>query len=229
MNPTVFSDNIASFHLSGPDITDLLHRVSTVNVKGMELSHPHPALFCAANGKIISFFLLTKISSTQYTVTLDVGLGRWNEQAFLNTLERYTFSEKYQLTPNADLMRTQNIPTALERIQNFWSAIDFEIPGSEMVAPLDLNLRSAISDQKGCFPGQEIIEKIISIGNPPFRLVRVEWTDTVPSRTEILNAGTVTTSEGRLSLAIVRKTVAQLNHVVTSASGITGKITEVCQ
>lgn len=39
--------------------------------------------------------------------------------------------------------------------------------------PLDLNLVSAIADQKGCYPGQEVIEKITARGSPAKRLCLV--------------------------------------------------------
>lgn len=46
-------------------------------------------------------------------------------------------------------------------------------PDRELVPeanPLELGLRRAIADQKGCYPGQEVIEKIISLGAPARRL-----------------------------------------------------------
>lgn len=37
--------------------------------------------------------------------------------------------------------------------------------------PLEIGLRAAIADNKGCYPGQEVIEKIVALGSPARRLV----------------------------------------------------------
>jgi folate-binding protein YgfZ len=36
--------------------------------------------------------------------------------------------------------------------------------------PLEIGMRDGIADNKGCYPGQEVIEKIISLGSPAKRL-----------------------------------------------------------
>lgn len=61
------------------------------------------------------------------------------------------------------------------RIQALRPAIDREI--TENSNPLELGLSDAIAPNKGCYPGQEVIEKIISLGAPAKRLGRIEFTD----------------------------------------------------
>ena len=76
-------------------------------------------------------------------------------------------------------------PVLLQEIEN-WRVlavrprVDFEITDTAM--PLEVGLRQAIADHKGCYPGQEVIEKIISLGSPPRRLTRIEGEGNVPPR-----------------------------------------------
>jgi folate-binding protein YgfZ len=64
------------------------------------------------------------------------------------------------------------------RIQQGSSKVDLEI--SDQSSPLEVGLRASIADQKGCYPGQEVIEKVISLGSPARRLVRIEGTGALP-------------------------------------------------
>jgi folate-binding protein YgfZ len=57
------------------------------------------------------------------------------------------------------------------RVQALRPRVDAEI--TEAVLPLEVGLREAISENKGCYPGQEVIEKIISLGSPPRRLAQI--------------------------------------------------------
>jgi folate-binding protein YgfZ len=70
------------------------------------------------------------------------------------------------------------------RVQALSPRVDSEI--TESVLPLEINLREAIAPNKGCYPGQEVIEKIISLGSPPKRLARIEGKGTPPSPGEII-------------------------------------------
>jgi tRNA-modifying protein YgfZ len=87
----------------------------------------------------------------------------------------------------------------------------------EATVPLEAGMRDWIAENKGCYPGQEVIEKIISIGSPARRLIRIEGSGSTPARGEkIMNLaeppaelGEVTSSAtgplGFLALAFVRK------------------------
>jgi len=65
------------------------------------------------------------------------------------------------------------------RIRNLSPRIGFEILADQN--PLEINLHWAIAANKGCYPGQEVIEKIISLGSPARRLCRVEITSNTPA------------------------------------------------
>jgi folate-binding protein YgfZ len=87
----------------------------------------------------------------------------------------------------------------------------------ETTNPLEAGMRDAIADNKGCYPGQEVIEKIVAIGSPAKRLIRIEGPGAAPARGEKLVAASdpqaelgeitssATTAVGFVALAFVRK------------------------
>ena len=93
--------------------------------------------------------------------------------------------------------------------------VDAEL--TESVTPLEIGLRDSIADQKGCYPGQEVIEKIIALGSPPRRLARIDGEGKPPRPGELIlnfaepaiEIGQVTTSvscEGKFSaLGLLKK------------------------
>lgn len=79
--------------------------------------------------------------------------------------------------------------------------------------PLEVGLRLAIADNKGCYPGQEVIEKIIALGAPARRLCLMEFTTEAPAPGSVLTmkgeeVGKITSSQATHALALLRKTYA---------------------
>ena len=131
----------------------------------------------------------------------------------------------------------------LWRIHQLRPRASYELTGDE--SPLEIGLRNAIADQKGCYPGQEVIEKVISIGSPARRLVRIEVLGRAPnlgdlilshdSKTEI---GKVTSVAHELSdpiknlfqvLGLVKKTFAKSGELVrfSSSQETTGAMMQI--
>lgn len=82
----------------------------------------------------------------------------------------------------------------------------FSIELSQDVMPLEVGLVDGISQGKGCYPGQEVIERILTQGAPPRRLARI------------------LTSSGRVVLGVVRKNEVEPGTSVKLADGTEGKV-----
>jgi folate-binding protein YgfZ len=128
-----------------------------------------------------------------------------------------------------DLKTTSFAELESWRIQAVQPRVDSEI--TDAANPLEIGLRGAIADNKGCYPGQEVIEKIVALGSPAKRLVRIEGIGAPPKAGDRVQAidpnthqsgaeiGTVTTCIGIpndpgtdikfKALALIRKTHAQ--------------------
>lgn len=51
---------------------------------------------------------------------------------------------------------------------------------TENTMPVEIGLSDSVAENKGCYPGQEVIEKIISLGSPPKRLALITGTGPAP-------------------------------------------------
>ena len=120
------------------------------------------------------------------------------------------------------------------RIEMARPRIDVEL--SSDTIPLDAGLREAISDNKGCYPGQEVIEKIVSLGSPARRLARIDGKGPAPTAGQSIfgaaaeataapapEVGRVTsviaTDDGFQALGFLRKTHAREGAEVQFAAG----------
>jgi folate-binding protein YgfZ len=133
------------------------------------------------------------------------------------------------------------------RISEVRPRVDHEI--TENTIPLELGLRNAVAENKGCYPGQEVLERIMAMGSPPRRLVRIEGEGEAPELgSTILNladppgtVGEVTSvsvwkneKKGYSALGLVRKIHAKeglevrfSNSQNSPASGPRGVIAQV--
>jgi folate-binding protein YgfZ len=105
----------------------------------------------------------------------------------------------------------------------------------ELVAeanPLEIGLRAAIADNKGCYPGQEVIEKIVALGSPARRLVLLQGAPAASAPApapgaQVVDSGSSTelgkitsvapltgAGAGWVALAVVRKTHARPGQAV---------------
>ncbi|MCM2276724.1 MAG: hypothetical protein NDJ89_01450 [Oligoflexia bacterium] len=116
------------------------------------------------------------------------------------------------------------------RIQALQPRVGVEIDEDAM--PLELGLIDAISSNKGCYPGQEVIERIVSLGSPARRLCALEIHGASPAPgTMLLNLADPPAEVGQLTsvdgsgraLALLRKIHAkegmELRFVDSDARG----------
>ena len=127
------------------------------------------------------------------------------------------------------------------RINQVRPWVDHEI--TDAVIPLEIGLTDAIAENKGCYPGQEVIEKISTRGAAPRKLIQIQGLGLVPqlfesvlltkpgeNPVEIGQLTSVTHDGNQFSaLAIVRKMHAQVGLPLQfeTTQGSLGKITHV--
>lgn len=103
------------------------------------------------------------------------------------------------------------------RIEALFPRIDRELVME--ANPLEIGMREWIADNKGCYPGQEVIEKIVSLGSPAKRLALLSGSGPLPApgarlkTADGMEVGTVTSAarcgrEGFRMLALLRKNAA---------------------
>jgi len=108
---------------------------------------------------------------------------------------------------------------------------------TDAVTPLDIGIPDSVAENKGCYPGQEVIEKIAALGSPARRLVLAAsqgGATPVPGQKlhslsdgAPMELGEVTSSASSEFLAIVRKTHAREGAEFKLPSGDIARVTRV--
>jgi tRNA-modifying protein YgfZ len=123
----------------------------------------------------------------------------------------------------------------MARVRAGWPAMGREItPGETIPGELPV-LPVAVSFTKGCYPGQELVERMDSRAATAPRLLRrlvlahdAGDVSGVPVRLDGADVGTVTSSAGGLALGLVRRTVgAGASVMIASPGGDVGAAVEV--
>ncbi len=190
--------------LKGAPGLELLHRISSLDVLGLGMGSKRKGLILNPAGKILSCFEIEKQDATSARIDFEPG--------FLEHLDHYTFAERYTLEPLAP--PTFSEEPLLDRILALRPEVGFEFLLNGETNPLEVNLQSAISDQKGCYPGQEVIEKIISLGSPAKKLALIKALQESPPLTTpatVLSidrheVGVLTSYASGYGLAVLKRT-----------------------
>lgn len=114
-----------------------------------------------------------------------------------------------------------------------WWGIDL----TDRSIPLEADLMTAIHTNKGCYPGQETIAKIINLGHPARKLVGVVWNGEDPPSADApllvdgkevgrLSSSTYTpVLQKAIGLATVKWQYRDAGTVVYSSDGLEGRLT----
>jgi folate-binding protein YgfZ len=254
--------------LSGPDARDFLQRVTTADLRSLEIGNGTRGCFLTPQGRLRSYFHLWRYGEDEFNFEFDGGEGgRWREE-LLSAIDQMTFAERMTLTPVhqlecrwifsetggepafIDLIQAgQTLATAdgirlshegksdfgrpwitawglpetiatldtlkkfkktdretLEawRVEAMTPAIDHEL--TAQTVPLEAGLLGAIASNKGCYPGQEVIEKIISLGSPAKRLALIEGSGPAPTLpAALMNTAEPASEVGSLTTVVPSK------------------------
>ena len=197
-NNSIFSlSRLGVLRLTGCDVLPFLQGQVTLDVG--KLDHTlRPAGYCDPKGRLLALFYLTLRDSSVYAVTSHDTLESLTRRLTLYTLRRdvriciddthtvcgtlgpHTFSKDDALYTKgtATLALTENPSGGNADDTSWWEAASCEfIPfvfsqsqGKFLPQSLNLDLNGAVSFNKGCYVGQEIVSRIHSLGTPARRL-----------------------------------------------------------
>lgn len=108
------------------------------------------------------------------------------------------------------------------RISSLGPRADHEITGK--LNPLEAGLARAVAPNKGCYPGQEVIEKIIALGAPAKRLCLIEGELTSAQTSAELNRGMKLQTEANPPQEMGELTSASISGKTFHALAILKKI-----
>lgn len=170
--------------VTGSDAIEFLQRVTTIDIQGLGVESANFGFLLRGNGKIIEFFHATRLEHSAL-------LASPHAETLIAELEKLHFREDLELSivagrrvtlewsgslASAQLTAQPGASMSVEAFNDARVAETFPWIESEITAdvtPIEINGLFAISRDKGCYPGQEVIEKMLS-GRIPRKLVRMD-------------------------------------------------------
>ena len=217
----------------GPDAADFLHRITTADIKGLPELQWAPCCILSPQGKVRSAFWVLKCPANRFLLLLDTDLIATATTGLLALLEEFKFAERFEVR----ILDAEHIQEALDKsplpIRPEADRIAGLNPrfGNELTEdsnPLDAGAFDWVASNKGCYPGQEVIEKIISLGSPSKNLCLLSFESgaPIPAQGDTILAGgttvgTITSVNANqaCALGIIRKTQTELGTKLSTASG----------
>lgn len=199
--------------VEGPDARTYLHSQVSQDLEGMGDGERRWTFVLEPTGKVESLARVTRVSAERYELDTDAGWGA----ALLARIDRF----KIRVKAETSLVPADPSAAPVDearRVELGWPRLGAEIvPGETIPAGTGLT-RVAVCFTKGCYPGQELVERMDSrAAEAPRSLRRLDVAaGTSPGDPVVddgVDVGTVTTVAGTRALAWVKRT-SELGDVV---------------
>lgn len=189
--------------ISGVDATDYLQRMSTANIKKLAREESVEGAFLTGKGTIISLGTFLKkqddcywfcVSPDQTEKTLQhleqfhfqekleikdktqelAVLGLWNPPGDYHqvVVQRKEAEKTFQDLKRQGLSFLGMHLYHFLRVQRGLPWVGWEVSDADLI--LEASLDQAVARNKGCYPGQEVVERIFTYGQVNRKLLRVE-------------------------------------------------------
>jgi folate-binding protein YgfZ len=191
--------------VEGPDAFSYLQSQVSQDLDGLTVGATAWTFVLEPTGKVAALARVTRTDDDRYELDTDSGHGG----ALLARLDRFKIRVKANtsLVPAPDDAAPRN---ERERIEFGWPAMGHELIAGETVPAGTGLTRIAVSFTKGCYPGQELVERMDSRGaEAPRTLRRLDVPDGSAAGDPVLDSGQevgeVTTVAGTRALAWVKR------------------------
>jgi folate-binding protein YgfZ len=212
----------ATIVVSGTDAEEFLQGQLTVDVRQLDSSEPRRSAWCNPKGRVICIMMLAK-DAAGFTLTLPAELA----EHVVQRLTMFRFRSKVDFEIREASADERGSGGSLEewRLEQLRAGVP-EIFGaqSEQFTPhmLNLDLLDAVSLDKGCYTGQEIIARTHYRGATKRRLHRFESSEPVSPGDKVSegerNIGEVVNAIGCDLLAVVPVDKADASLAIGSIS-----------
>ena len=155
--------------VTGPDAVRYLHSQLSQDVGSLATGERVLSLVLEPDGRVCAAVGVARTAEDRLILDVDPGYG----EAVVARLLRFRLRTEAEFTVTA-AERARDSSEEQSRIIDGWPALGSEIiPGETLAAETGLT-EVAVSFTKGCYPGQELVERMDSRGAvPPRRIVRL--------------------------------------------------------
>jgi folate-binding protein YgfZ len=191
--------------VEGPDASTYLQSQVSQDLDGLAIGATAWTFVLEPTGKVAALARVSRRGNDRYELDTDAGHGG----ALLERLDRF----KIRVNANTSLIAAPDgvAPrNERERIEFGWPAMGHELVAGDTVPAGTGLMRIAVSFTKGCYPGQELVERMDSRGaEAPRTLRRLDVPDGSAVGDPVLDGGqevgVVTTVAGTRALGWVKR------------------------
>jgi hypothetical protein len=196
--------------VSGPDAATYLQSQISQDIRAMHVGEAAITFLLQPTGKVEVLARVQRTADDVFRLDTDTGFG----SAMLVRLQRFKIRVAVEMSLHEGVQLSSSDLDAADvdaqRIAARWPKMGAEIlPGETIPAETGV-VEQAVSFTKGCYPGQELVERMDSRGSSaPRRVMRVQVPEgTAPGDPYLIDGyevGTVTSVAGTDALALVKR------------------------
>jgi len=192
--------------VEGPDALTYLHSQVSQDLRQLQVGERAWTFLLEPTGKVVALARVTRAADERFELDTDAGAG----ESLLARINRFKIRVKADTSLHPAPPDTPERDDAA-RIELGWPAVGAEIvPGETIPASTGLT-RVAVSFTKGCYPGQELVERMDSrAAEAPRSLRRIMVVAGAAPGDPVLDGdevvGELTSVAGTAALAYVKRT-----------------------
>ncbi len=194
--------------VEGPDALSYLQSQVAQDLNGLEVGATTWTLVLEPTGKVESLARVTRSDDDRYDFDVDAGFG----DALAARLNRFKIRVQADVSVESAATPEPSSDHEAARVAAGWPRMGFEIVPGETIPAVTGVVPVSVNFTKGCYPGQELVERMDSRGaDAPksLRVVDVAEGAVVgdPVVVDGAEAGTITSvsPRGDLALAMVKR------------------------
>lgn len=155
--------------VTGPDAQRYLQSQLAQDIDPLSVGQARWTLVLDPSGKVDALARITRVADESFVLDTDVGFGT----ALMARLNRFKIRVDAEIELDAAEAEALSPATEAARVAAGWPRMGAEIvPGETIPATTGL-VAVAVSVTKGCYPGQELVERMDSRGAEAPRSLRV--------------------------------------------------------
>ena len=193
--------------VEGPDAARYLHSQLAQDITSMATGERRWSLLLEPTGRVVALLGVERVDAERFMLDADPGTADVVE----TRLRRFLLRVAVTLEVDAATAPVSAV-TEAERIRIGWPRVGADIVPGETIPAETGVVPFAVSFTKGCYPGQELVERMDSrSAAAPFRLVRVDGAGFAAGDPIVVDGeevGRVTSASGDAAIARVRRSVA---------------------
>lgn len=156
--------------VSGSDARSYLHSQLAQDIEALDVGETRWTFVLEPTGKVVALARIGRSADDLFLIDTDVGYGK----LLVDRLERFKIRVDAQIDLEAAAAGSDpSSSSEAARVAIGWPRMGTEILPGETIPGVTGVTSLAVSYTKGCYPGQELVERMDARGAPPPRSLRI--------------------------------------------------------